>query len=70
MEAFTKDVITASISPEQVVREVGPQARAGIVRGAVAFGDVILIAVPYGSMPQIAKDYAKDLAGKIVDGHG
>jgi predicted dinucleotide-binding enzyme len=36
------------------------------VRDAIAFGDVVLLSVPYGSMPEIAKDYAKDLAGKIV----
>ncbi len=51
---------------KELVSKVGPQARAGTVRDAIAFGDVILIAVPYGSMPQIARDYAKDLAGKIV----
>ncbi len=51
---------------KELVEKVGPQARAGTVKDAIAFGDVILIAVPYGSMPQIAKDYAKDLAGRIV----
>ena len=62
-------VLFSSRNPEnlkQLVESVGPQARAGTVKEAIAFGDVILIAVPYGSMPQIAKDYAKDLAGKIV----
>lgn len=51
---------------KQLVERVGPRARAGTVSEAIAFGDVILIAVPYGSMPQIAKDFGKDLAGKIV----
>lgn len=62
-------ILFSSRNPEnlkQLVESVGPQARAGTVKQAIAFGDVILIAVPYGSMPQIAKDYAKDLAGKIV----
>jgi predicted dinucleotide-binding enzyme len=62
-------VLFSSRNPENLkalVEQVGPQARAGTVKDAIAFGDVILIAVPYGSMPQIAKDYAKDLAGKIV----
>ena len=62
-------ILFSSRNPEnlkQLVESVGPQARAGTVKEAIAFGDVILIAVPYGSMPQIAKDYAKDLAGKIV----
>jgi predicted dinucleotide-binding enzyme len=62
-------ILFSSRNPEnlkQLVERVGPQARAGTVKEAIAFGDVILIAVPYGSMAQIAKDYAKDLAGKIV----
>jgi len=62
-------VFFSSRNPENLkplVEKVGPQARAGSVKDAIAFGEVILIAVPYGSMPQIAKDYAKDLAGKIV----
>ena len=62
-------VLFSSRNPENLkalVEKVGPQARAGTVKDAIAFGDVILIAVPYGSMPQIAKDYAKDLSGKIV----
>jgi predicted dinucleotide-binding enzyme len=62
-------VLFSSRNPDnlkELVEKIGPQARAGSVQDAIAFGDVILIAVPYGSMPQIAKDYAKDLAGKIV----
>lgn len=62
-------VLFSSRNPEKLkplVDKVGPQARSGTVKEAIAFGDVILIAVPYGSMAQISKDYAKDLAGKIV----
>jgi len=62
-------VLFSSRHPEnlkQLVDGLGPLARAGTVSEAIAFGDAILIAVPYGSMPQIARDYAKDLAGKIV----
>ena len=62
-------VLFSSRHPENLqplVESVGPRARAGSVKDAIAFADVILIAVPYGSMPQIAKDYAKDLTGKIV----
>lgn len=59
----------SSRNPEKLqplVAKVGAQARAGSVQEAIAFGEVILIAVPYGSMTQIGTDYAKDLAGKIV----
>jgi 8-hydroxy-5-deazaflavin:NADPH oxidoreductase len=41
-------------------------ARAGTVREALAFGDVVLVAVPYGAYPQISKDYAQEFKGKIV----
>jgi 8-hydroxy-5-deazaflavin:NADPH oxidoreductase len=33
---------------------------------ALAFGDAILLAVPYKAIPQIAKDYAPKFAGKVV----
>jgi hypothetical protein len=36
------------------------------VSDALAFGDVVLMAVPYGAYPQIAKDYGKEFVGKIV----
>lgn len=62
-------VLFSSRHPEELkplVDRMGPLARASTVRDALAFGDVILMAVPYGAYPQIAKDYAKDFAGKIV----
>src|SRR3954468_16163656 len=34
---------------------VGPRARTGTAEEAVAFGDAVLIAVPYGALPAIAK---------------
>src|SRR5256885_11376378 len=45
---------------------LGPLAQAGTVDQAIAFGDVVFIAVPYGALPQIGRDYGKLLAGKIV----
>ncbi|MGH7854148.1 MAG: NADPH-dependent F420 reductase [Candidatus Binatia bacterium] len=62
-------VLFSSRNPEnlkQLVNGLGPLARAGTVREALSFGEVIFIAVPYGAYPQIGKDYAKELAGKIV----
>lgn len=41
-------------------------ARAGTVEEAVAFGDVVLIAVPYGALPAVAKQVGARLEGKIV----
>ena len=62
-------VLFSSRHPEQLKKLVdglGPLARAGTVREAFAFGDIIFIAVPYGAYPQIGKDYAQELKGKIV----
>ena len=45
---------------------VGPNARAGTSREAVAFGDVILMAVPYRALPALGKDLGGALKGKVV----
>src|SRR4026207_1534672 len=50
----------------ELVEDAGPNASAGTVEQAAAFGDVILIAVPYSALPQVGRDNAKALAGKIV----
>jgi predicted dinucleotide-binding enzyme len=62
-------VLFSSRNPEnlkQLVDNLGPLAQAGTVRNALTFGDAALLAVPYGAYPQIGKDYAQELAGKIV----
>ena len=41
-------------------------ARAGTPREAVMFGDVVLLAVPYGAIPQLGKDLADVLKGKVI----
>jgi 8-hydroxy-5-deazaflavin:NADPH oxidoreductase len=62
-------VLFSSRHPEELkalVDSLGPRARAGTVRDAIAFGDVVLIAVPYGALPQIGREHAVELSGKIV----
>jgi 8-hydroxy-5-deazaflavin:NADPH oxidoreductase len=62
-------VLFSSRHPEELKKLVdglGPLARAGTVREALAFGDVIFLAVPYAAYPQIGKDYAPEFKGKIV----
>jgi 8-hydroxy-5-deazaflavin:NADPH oxidoreductase len=62
-------VLFSSRNPEnlkQLIDSLGPLARAGTVGDALTFGDAALLAVPYGAYPQIGKDYAQELAGKIV----
>src|SRR4051812_1924385 len=44
----------------------GPRAKTGTVEEAVAFGDVVLIAVPYGALPAVAKQVGPQLKGKVV----
>ena len=49
-----------------LVAGLGPLAQAGTVAQAIAFGDVILLSVPYRAIPQIGRDYGDKLKGKIV----
>ena len=62
-------VMFSSRHPEELkklVEDAGPNASAGTVEQAAAFGDVILLAVPYSALPQVGRDNAKALAGKDV----
>lgn len=62
-------VLFSSRHPEELkklVDSLGPLARAGTVREALTFGDVVLVAVPYDAYPQIGKDYAREFTGKVV----
>lgn len=46
--------------------KLGANARAGTPREAAAFGDVILISVPYHALPELGKSLADLIRGKIV----
>jgi 8-hydroxy-5-deazaflavin:NADPH oxidoreductase len=62
-------VLFSSRHPEELrdlVAGLGELAKAGTVDEAIAFGDVLFIAVPYGALPQIGQDYGGKLNGKIV----
>lgn len=62
-------VMFSSRHPEELkglVDGLGHLARAGTVQEAIAFGDVVLLAVPYRAMPEIGKDYARALAAKTL----
>ena len=41
-------------------------AKAGTVGEAIDFGDVLLMAVPYKAIPDLAKEYGPKFAGKVV----
>ena len=46
--------------------ELGRGARAGTPKDAAGFGEVILIAVPYGALPDLGKSLKDELKGKVV----
>jgi len=45
---------------------LGGKARAGTSKEAAAFGEVLLIAVPYSALPQVGRDLGNLLKGKVV----
>ena len=51
---------------KKLATDVGNGARAGTSREAAAFGDVLLVAVPYSAMGAVGKDLGELLKGKIV----
>lgn len=51
---------------KRAAEAAGPRARTGSVPEAVAFGDVVLIAVPYAALPAIAIEVGAALKGKVV----
>ena len=62
-------VMFSSRHPESLqglVSGLGPLAKAGTVEEAIAFGDVVVILVPYTAMEQIGKSYAGALAQKAL----
>jgi len=60
-------VMFSSRHPEQLkdlVAAAGPNAKAGTVAEAVAFGDVVLLVVPYTAIEEIGREYGQALAQK------
>ena len=51
---------------QKLAAEIGHGVTAGTTQQAAAFGDVVLISVPFGALPQVGKDNAAQLKGKIV----
>jgi 8-hydroxy-5-deazaflavin:NADPH oxidoreductase len=62
-------VLFSSRHPEEIkdlVAGLGELAQSGTVEQAIAFGDVVFIAVPYKALPRLGQDYGAALKGKIV----
>ena len=63
------EVLMSSRHPQELeglAHSLGPKAHVGSPRDAATFGEVVLISVPYGALPQVGRDLKTELAGKIV----
>lgn len=63
------EVMFASRHPENLkplVDELGPKAKAGTPEEAVKFADAVFLAVPYKAYPELSKEIAPLLKGKVV----
>ncbi len=63
------ELLISGLDPEALkplAARLGAKVRVGTPREAAAFGEVVLISVPYGALPQVGRDYARELAGKVV----
>jgi predicted dinucleotide-binding enzyme len=62
-------VMFSSRNPDQLkelVEKAGPNASAGTVEQAIAFGTVVFLVVPYTAVEQIGRDHGTALAAKRV----
>ena len=50
----------------KLATQVGKGARAGTPQEAAAFGDVLVLAVPYSAQPELGKSLGAALKGKVV----
>lgn len=50
----------------KLAASLGSNARAGTPREAAAFGDVVLVSVPYSALPSVGKDLADLIKGKVI----
>ena len=51
---------------QRLATGLGPRALAGIPLDAACFGEVVLIAVPFSAMPELASEVGNALSGKTL----
>ena len=51
---------------KELAGQLGPNAQVGTPQQAAAWGEVVVVTVPYSALPQVGRDYAAQLKGKIV----
>jgi predicted dinucleotide-binding enzyme len=62
-------IVISSRHPEELAplaRELGPNVKTGTPQEAATFGEVVLVSVPYKATPQVGRDLAAELKGKVV----
>lgn len=62
-------LLISSRNPESLkplAERLGPRVRVGTPEQAAAFGEVIVISVPYSALPQVGRDHAAQMKGKVV----
>ncbi len=62
-------VMLSSRHPEELrglAGELGPLASVGTPAEAAAFGDAVLVAIPYGNYPELGRSLGRALEGKVV----
>jgi predicted dinucleotide-binding enzyme len=63
------ELVISSRHPEELqdlAKSLGPKVRVGTPREAAQFGDVILLSVPYKATPDIGRDLASEIKGKVL----
>jgi predicted dinucleotide-binding enzyme len=61
------EVMFSARDVEKVKQSIaGLGARAGTPKEAAAFGEVLFFAVPYSALPQLGRDLASEIKGKVV----
>lgn len=51
---------------QALAAKIGKGARAGTPREAAAFGEVVMVSVPYRALPEVGKEVGELLRGKVV----
>lgn len=51
---------------KELAAQLGPNAQTGTPEQAAAWGDVVVVSVPYAALPQVGRDYAAQLKGKVI----
>jgi predicted dinucleotide-binding enzyme len=51
---------------KQLAARIGANVQVGTPAQAAAYGEIVVVTVPYGALPQVGRDYGAQIKGKIV----